>query len=642
MSKSAILKFLVCAGFVFLLLPAVFDEEKEPQTPSLAAQATDFNPSEYQGEESLPVLENAPKDNILVRYGKRFKKMYGKAFLSSNEPEESAQVKAASGEDDEDLYFAMAALLDSNTGETRGPLSSYSNDNDNIDSLNMNAIAYANTSAGYVNESSSSIKQTMHDNAPVKGLYETSSVEPYENRTKARQVYSNVMYKVEKNNPRQSAKTAVSAEESSASVQTDSVEGTAGATSSRASNSGKYSSFENGSADLGSGSYSGFDSDSGEKLASAYKGFKKSSKYTGIASPSSSRSSSSRRGSSSGSYSSFRGGNAGSSEDDYYGDLSSQFEVDVNKATEGIGAAKEYLTIEQEKAEAGKTETDNNKNNPEADKTPSEDASNPQPPMPPTPENPDIVSPDKNKPTPKEELLFKPFDENSINTGDVPCDVEPMQVENKEEASTLKELPPPTECANPNPDSDKDAVDMGERGVLLDLGIRKGKDGKDYVVVPEPYAFSSKGLGQIGVYNYVGGSANVGLENFSGIPVDEFKRLADDKNNIIISVSPGVHSQYPDRTVVIENGYALENAEDLKKIAKEVDNILNPKEEEPKPEAQAQPQVQQQSLMYYPQTEKPKPGYGVLKPTDEEIAEDKKKEITGFFGGGADFWPWKK
>ncbi len=293
MLKSTVFKILGSAVLVFLLLPAIYEEE-EVQKPTLASQATEFNPSGYESSgENLPVLENVKQDNILVRYGKRFKKMYGKAFLSSREMDSSSQEqyanKADEEETDDDLFLAMSALLNSKDNKEQNLRSSYASGTvAPEDDLNVNAITYANNNSGYVAGSSAPIKQTMHDNAPVKGLYETSSVESYENRSKARQVYSNVMYKVEKNNPRPSIKKAIFAEDSvGEDISSEDYAQNIGASvrGPLTASSSRYSSFGRGSSS-GDNDSSGF-GDMEQELASTYKGFS-GSKYVGIASPSSS------------------------------------------------------------------------------------------------------------------------------------------------------------------------------------------------------------------------------------------------------------------------------------------------------------------------------------------------------------------
>lgn len=199
MSKGLILKIILGGFFVFLLLPAFYDEEK-PAKGNSFKDAYAFNPDGYDGEE-LPVVEQEPSsgENIFKRYGKRFKQMYGRAFLGApTEREEAPRVYAgADNAEDDDLYYAMAMLFGGDEGSALR--SSYEKGKDG----NINALP-----SGSYNGGSSSLKQTVHNNAPVKGLYESSSVESYENRSRAKQVYSNVMKKIDRNAPSRKAASA--------------------------------------------------------------------------------------------------------------------------------------------------------------------------------------------------------------------------------------------------------------------------------------------------------------------------------------------------------------------------------------------------------------------------------------------------
>ena len=196
--KKLLLGLLISGTVIFLLLPAVFDEEeqKKEQPKTAFESAVAFNPDD--GDGSLPVFEGRKKDNIFKTYSKRFKKMYGRALFNSPVQEDRQSPYARSNyntpqNDDDSLSLAMAFLLSDDEARIRQVRSSA-----RTDTAQVNAVTYDSYDNSYL-----PVKQTMHDNAPVKGLYESSSVEPPESRVQARKVYSNVMSKFEKSAVRQ-------------------------------------------------------------------------------------------------------------------------------------------------------------------------------------------------------------------------------------------------------------------------------------------------------------------------------------------------------------------------------------------------------------------------------------------------------
>lgn len=193
--KKLLLGLLISGTVIFLLLPAVFDEEeqKKEQPKTAFENAVSFNPDDGEGG-SLPVFEGRKKDNIFKTYSKRFKRMYGRALLNSpvQEAQETQYARSSynTSQDEDTLSLAMAFLLADDGERIRQVRSSR-----RVDSAQqeINAVTYDSYDDSYL-----PVKQTVHDNAPVKGLYESSSVEPPESRVKAKQVYSNVMSKFEK------------------------------------------------------------------------------------------------------------------------------------------------------------------------------------------------------------------------------------------------------------------------------------------------------------------------------------------------------------------------------------------------------------------------------------------------------------
>lgn len=196
MNKRNIVKFLLCGLFIFLLLPAVFEEDSSPARKSAFDNATSFNPSE--DIDAMPVLTGkSSKDSIFKKYGRKFKKMYGKAFFGidgDESPRSYAQGESV-GNSGEDLSLAMSYLLSDEEHKTGNVRASYEGDlyEDEGDNT-VSALLYDRYVEMFGNDFAP-MKQTMHDNAPVKGLYETSFIEPSESKLKANEVYRKVMSK---------------------------------------------------------------------------------------------------------------------------------------------------------------------------------------------------------------------------------------------------------------------------------------------------------------------------------------------------------------------------------------------------------------------------------------------------------------
>ena len=531
MSKGLILKILLCGFVVFLLLPVVYDEEEStPAGKTAFEEAATFNPSLYEeDEEGLPILEGAarPKGNILTRYVSRFKKVYGKALFGSAERGLSdSSGRAASLDDNEDLYYAMAALFNSASDKEGegGAKSSYYKKGD------MNASAY---DKDYLKESLPAVKQITHDNAPVKGLYEASSVEPYETRSKAKQVYSNVMDKVDRYLP---APLRQKNEEESSDTTSDSAAAEEAAVSSNLSGAA-------------------FAEDSLKKNDAPDR------IYTGISSPAS------RGGKISGyKYSS---GGKGESSPGFKG----SFEAAVSRTETYVSAAKDIMREEKannsggaSKGEALAAGQENDGNQPDggAGQYYSYDDNN--------------ESANGNNPFIRDIMFDQKKYDGEIHDicEDDPSSVGAGAVVNKEgvSASEPEEDKIESLCATPLEGAQWLEDTVKGKNIIVDLGMARGRDGKQYRVVPTFLSLSSKGLGQIGISEYYDSAAadiNMG-HIFKGADPAYISSLAGRDNSIVITVSPALAERYLGKSVLIEQG-DLESKKGLRKLSERVNNL---------------------------------------------------------------------
>lgn len=599
MSKSLILKIILGGFLVFLLLPAFYDEEKPAQKNSFQ-NAYGFDPDGYEGEE-LPVLEegSSSKDNIFTRYGKRFKQMYGRAFLSAPaEREESPRVYADAENNggDEDLYYAMAMLF--NGSEEAGSLrSSYEGGQGG----SVNALPSGGGYAGGY----SSMKQTVHDNAPVKGLYESSSAESYENRTKAKQVYSNVMNKVDRSVP--SRKTASDGVIYSSGREEQNIS---------SAGNGRLESFRYGVP--GAVSTPSWAPDISDSFLN---GAKFNRVYTGIAS----------RGSSKGGYNSSRA-NSGST---YGGFSSSRADfTDEDRNAQDLGElfAKASSDITDKVKDISKSVRDNVSSK-------GSGASGGSSSLP----GPDIQMPDGNKDghngdaghngdnsggnisaggdgqgssqggadgnsgdtadgdnqgggssdipapviSPAEDKAFdvEDWDTNMDRFCTVPNDgSEPSQSSFKSNFGSIKE-----EASQEKDPEDKIQVDscsgepldvenvptlkdeIASGQVLVDLGP---VDGQNLRATPSAGSVAAAGIKMIGFGNYVQGTERIPSAEgaFNGIEREKFAAAANDKNTIILTTSPAIAEAYVGRTVLINPG-DLESKTAVRQIAERLNNM---------------------------------------------------------------------
>ena len=665
MSKGLILKIILCGFVVFLLLPAVFDEEQaKPVKKQPFEDATEFNPSLYDGEESLPILDIAEPEeaNVFTRYAKKFKNMYGRALFGRND-EKTPSYKTAQTDEygDEELYYAMAALFSAGNSEKGGAEQRASYDSGNSKGgANINAVAYDKE---YFSGVPSTVKQTVHENAPVKGLYETSAVESYETRSKAQQVYSNVMNKVDRTVPKAARAKALGEVSSAGTEDTESYQG------------GSYGAFDQAAAaDIG---YDDRMPDLNDSMMFAAASTKKNnSKYSGIASRSSSRSGGNYG---SGSYSAYSRNSVGRV-DDLGGRLGESFEALAARTQETISTAADEMRDERRereeneyKGQGGRNQIGNNNGkdsspNTNLEETPSgngqaegnegevssggdEDSAG---------GNKEEITPDGGQ---TQEGGKKPGQDNPPLGQDTIFDQQKydyvlhdtcVDVPNSDRSANTqlpftegiasfnsrKGILSPSSASNPDkiepfcstPLEGAQPIEAAIEGknIVVDLGLTKGNDGNLYRVTPTYMSLSDKGLSQIGIEDYYEGSRNsISLgELFKGTRISEFAAAANNKNSIVITVSPAVARAYLGKSVLIEEG-DLESKSGLRSLSEKLNNL--PAERE---RILAVTSQQQAAISPQPQGRSQAQEQARKEAAAKADIQEKKEEIKekGFFG----------
>lgn len=188
--KRHLLKIVVGGFIVFLTLPLIFDGDGADS--AVAKKAVDSAAQTQDAEVVLPVVQQAlpfRSENVLSKYAGRFKRFYvnpteSKQKISQEIQQEQNGFVYASADT---IGAARASYGKAATGEDEAYVKEYFSD----------AEAKDSPLANYGALSADGTKQKVHDNAPVKGLYESSAVDSYEARVKAKEVYSNVMNRVD-------------------------------------------------------------------------------------------------------------------------------------------------------------------------------------------------------------------------------------------------------------------------------------------------------------------------------------------------------------------------------------------------------------------------------------------------------------
>lgn len=612
MSKGLILKIILCGFVVFLLLPAVFDEEQaKPVKKQPFEDATEFNPSLYDGEESLPILDIAEPEeaNVFTRYAKKFKNMYGRALFGRND-EKTPSYKTAQTDEygDEELYYAMAALFSAGNSEKGGAEQRASYDSGNSKGgANINAVAYDKE---YFSGVPSTVKQTVHENAPVKGLYETSAVESYETRSKAQQVYSNVMNKVDRTVPKAARAKALGEVSSAGTEDTESYQG------------GSYGAFDQAAAaDIG---YDDRMPDLNDSMMFAAASTKKNnSKYSGIASRSSSRSGGNYG---SGSYSAYSRNSVGSLED-LGGGFGDSFEALLSRTQGSISTAADIMKEErrereenESKGQGGGNQSGNDKESVpsqsgnleglpndngqsggnegsavaggDEETVPGDEAGEKDGAQNGGQTQEGGKKPGQDNPPLGQDTVFDqqkydyvlhdtcvdgPNSDRSANT-QLPFTEEIASFNSRKGILSPSSASNPDKiepfCSTPLEGAQPIEAAIEGKNIVVDLGLTKGNDGNLYRVTPTYMSLSDKGLSQIGIEDYYEGSRNsISLgELFKGTRISEFAAAANNKNSIVITVSPAVARAYLGKSVLIEEG-DLESKSGLRSLSEKLNNL---------------------------------------------------------------------
>lgn len=547
MKKKTIVKILLCGLFVFLLLPAVFDEDnKETPKKSAFENATSFSPSE--DADTIPIIEN-DKESIFKKYSRKFKKMYGKVLFGVPAGEEDGVsfAKAKNTDDSDsnvDLSSAMSYLLsDDKSASAR---SSY---NEDYEEETMGALFYDSYTDSYVVGSSMPVRQTMHDNAPVKGLYETSLIESPESKVKATQVYNSVMRKVERpsviteNGKRLSQKQEISA------------------------------------GNLPENNYAKPIQNNAVEQNNNLQNFNR--KYVGIASRNSSNGNKDSRG---GELYAYKKGTFGSLRGS---GILPDIESVTGHAAGRVSSAATTMREENATRSAGNgTEPSGNGQTDEGNVPASSDNTKPEEQEKPfdTSLYPEITEAEVSECAESEEIELWDEDtapeETDNNAGQSDQNGTPKLEATAETESSDKEDDIIKACDRALPFYDIQVsreIGVGEGGqnrVIIDLGAVnvKGKPMRR-TLTPDSYSnLSYTGLKRIGVDNLATGE---GIDKvFSAISDSDFKKYLNDSNNVavIITNDAKVQQKYPDRTVLIQDGDFIKISK-LKSLASNLNKI---------------------------------------------------------------------
>ena len=181
---------IVLGGFiVFLTLPLIFDGDG--QEAKTKAQTSSASTAEQEQQAVLPVVQKAlpfRSENVLSKYAGRFKRFY------INPQETKQQISQEIQQEQNGFVYASADTADSTRASYGIPASG---EDEAYAKEYFSDVPSQNAAANYGAIADAGTKQKIHDNAPVKGLYESSAVDPYEARVKAKEVYSNAMSRVD-------------------------------------------------------------------------------------------------------------------------------------------------------------------------------------------------------------------------------------------------------------------------------------------------------------------------------------------------------------------------------------------------------------------------------------------------------------
>ena len=574
--KRHLFKVILGGFIVFLALPVIFDADGQEAVvkPAALNASTD---ADGGSEVMLPVVQKAlpfRSENVLSKYAGRFKRFY------VNSKEEKQKISQEIQQEQNGLVYASSDSFGGGVRSSYGRAASaedeayvkeYFNDVEAKDApANYGAIA---ATAG--------TKQKIHDNAPVKGLYESSAVDSYEARIKAKEVYSNVMSRVD---TATSPKVAVEEEEAVAAVP---VAKRAVYASAADAQDGKGSSGGTGN------------------------------KYIGIASKGSSRPSSASGGSLSGGFG--RGGVSAKEADASSGGISmGNFEVaaqnvegKVEKVAPEGGISKSFTVVSNGKGSVQKPSSPANPNQPQKPGTQPNNPNNPgNPANPGNPDNPENPGGGHQHPTaaafnlgdwpqmdPHAECHMPTVDnpvlnakpvfsvanigviDSSSGTKDEPKGTANGVVADSEpslNSSIPKEDLVDTSCFSQNLPQFNDKAKKYK--ILIEAGVTP--DGKRAVYTPSESAAVPSIVAEMGGSLYNAGE-EVDSKKMPGLTLldrEQYLKIASDKNVLNLAVSKDIQTALPNNTVAI-TGEQLKRISGLEKITTTANKLVLTNEE---------------------------------------------------------------
>ncbi|MDR0953372.1 MAG: hypothetical protein LBM71_04215 [Elusimicrobiota bacterium] len=183
LKANILLKLSASALVVFLALPLIF--ETDTKINDTSAEAYSLDGAEQEEEGMLPILGALPAKSgkFVKNYTGRLKRFYVDSLLNPPSQDNDEMYGAEPQEDDSLLSF----LFLKKNKDTRA---SFDNQEETY-----SADAVFND-FGASDYSESAVQQTIYGAAPVKGLFESSSLDPYETQMQDQTVSSSVINKV--------------------------------------------------------------------------------------------------------------------------------------------------------------------------------------------------------------------------------------------------------------------------------------------------------------------------------------------------------------------------------------------------------------------------------------------------------------
>ncbi len=579
--KRHLFKIILGGFIVFLALPVIFDGEDSELPASKSSSAVSADSAQGQ-EAMLPVVQKAlpfRSENVLSKYAGRFKRFY------VNSKEEKQKISQEIQQEQNGMVYASADSFGDGVRSSYGRAASAEDEAYVKEYFTDVEAKDAPADYGAI-PAATGTKQKIHDNAPVKGLYESSAVDSYEARIKAKEVYSNVMNRVD-----------------TATAPKDAVEADDVFVSAPSSKRAVYASAS--------------DSQDGRKASA-----KAESKYIGIASKGSSRPSSVSSGSLSGGFGS--GGVSAKEADSSSGGISmSNFEVaaqnvegKVEKVAPEGGVSKSFTVVSNGQAGAQKPSNPAAPNQPQKPNVQPNNPANPNNPN--TPNNPGNTENPGGHPHPTP-AIFNLNDWPQIDPNVTTCALpittpaftpvitpakkeeattsQPLNkadAEKKKEEKPQEEQTPPANEIKDEASSEADIVnpscphdlpqfpeDVKKFKLLVEAGVTK--DGKRAVYTESYLAGMPSIVGGMGGEIYNTGK-EIDPKNMPGIVLvnnAKYWEMASSKDVINLATSEDVKARQPRNTVSVK-GEQFKKISGLNSLKDAVSELIlsNQKKEE--------------------------------------------------------------